>query len=137
MWFKPSGTELHKQVTVKPSVLQDTGYGLFAERKFLVGDIVSIYLWNVLTKFRESQYKLECIIPVSKEFMTLDLEDGGFSSNKLMYLGAHMLNDLQLTTSKDVKDKDEFNAKIAHNLALVAEKVINIGDELYANYNYL
>ena len=39
-WFKSSSTELYKLVTVKPSLLPDTGYGLFAERKFKVGDIV-------------------------------------------------------------------------------------------------
>ena len=34
MWYKPSGTELHKYVTVTPSLLTDAGYGLFAEREF-------------------------------------------------------------------------------------------------------
>ena len=69
--------------------------------------------------------------------MTLDLEEGGFPGSKLMYLGAHMINDPQLTVSPDKKDRSSFNIKFAQDLAVVAEKVINIGDELLSNYHYL
>ena len=31
---------------------------------------------------------------------------------------------------------DAYNIKIAHDLTLVAEKEINIGDEIYGNYNF-
>ena len=90
MWFKPSSTELHKWVTVVPSLLPDAVYGLFTEMKFQVGDIVSIYLGKVLTEHTDSNYKLECGIPKSKKKIQLDVEGGKFPDNKLMYLGAHM-----------------------------------------------
>ena len=138
MWFKSSGTEMHKWLTVKPSLLKDAGYGLFAERKFKLGDNISIYLGNVLTETEdtESHYRLQCTIPGSKESMTLDLKEGGFPSSKLMYLGAHMINDPELTVDKDEKDENAFNVKFAQDLKVVAEKEINIGDELLSNYYY-
>ena len=50
MLFKPAGTELHKWVTLKHSLLLDAGYVLFTERKFHVGDTVSNYLEKVPTE---------------------------------------------------------------------------------------
>ena len=155
MWYKPSGIESHKWVTVKPSFLPNAGYGLFAEREFQVGDTVSIYFGNVNTKvyceivytrFSESQYKLEAVLPPSKEYMVipggeetiqLDVEGGGLPDNKLMYLGGHMMKDPKLTIPKDDKDTNALNVRIAHNLALFAEKPINIGNEIYGDYQYL
>ena len=133
MWFKPSSTELHKLVTLKPSLSLDVGYGLFAERKFQVGDIVSVYIGKVLTEHTDSNYKLEWGIPKSKEKIQLDVEDGGFPDNKLMYLGAHMVNDPQLTVHEDDKDPNRFNVKISHDLALVVRKEVNIEDTFYTN----
>ena len=107
---------------MNPSLLLDAGYGLFVEREFQVGDTVSIYLGNintkfycevVYTKFSESQCKVEAILPRPKEYMVmpgskeiihLDIEDGGFPDNNLIYLEAHMINDLQLDIPKDDKD---------------------------------
>ena len=67
----------------------------------------------------------------------LDVEGGGFPDDKLMYLGAHMMNNPQLTVPKDGKDMNVFNVRIANNLALVSKKVINIENEVYGNYQYL
>ena len=71
--------------------------------------------------------------------MQLDVVDGGFPQNKDMYLGAHMFNDPLMAVSEDAKVEsmeEIYNVKIAHDLTLVAEKVINIGEEIYGCYNF-
>ena len=145
MWYNCNGTEWHQWLTVKTSLIDDAGYGLFADRKFNVGDIVSVYLGSpssevikgkVHTAINESPYKIRIVLPETEEFMILDVVGGGFPTNKVMYLGAHMFSDPLLTVPKDERDETVYNVKIAHDLTLVAEKVINIGDEIYGSYNF-
>ena len=130
---------------MKSSLLPGAGYGLVVEREFKVRDTVSIYLGYVNTKvyretvykkYDERQYKLEAKLP-SKEIIVLDIDGGGFPGNKLMHLGAHMMINPPLDIEKDKKYINAFNVGIAHNMELVAEKVIHIGDEIYDNYQYL
>ena len=45
-----------------------------------------------------------------------------------------MVNDPVLNVHKDDKAKDAFNAKIGHNLSLVVEMVVKIGEIFYVNY---
>ena len=145
MWYKCNGTEYHQWLTVKPSLLPDAGYGLFADRKFEVGDILSVYLGSpsieiineiVHRKINESPYKLQITLPKSNETMQLDVVGGGFPQNEVMYLGAHMSNDPMLTVPEGKRDDKSYNVKIAPNLTLAAEKVIDIGEEIYGNYNF-
>ena len=75
-------------------------------------------------------------IPGTKEILVQDFDGSGFPSNKLMYLGAHMMNDPMLSVPKDEKNTIAFNVGIANNLSLVTEKVINVGDEIYGDYQY-
>ena len=53
-----------------------------------------------------------------------------------MYLGAHMVNDHNW--GKDVlqHDNEAYNVVFHPNLAMVALKDIEVGEELYVNYNY-
>ena len=85
------------------------GLWFICRKEVQVGEIVFIYLENVntkdyreivYTKFSESQYKLEAVLPLSKEYIVtpgekkiiqLDVTGGGFPDNKLIYLGAHMI----------------------------------------------
>ena len=145
MWYNCNGTEWHKWLTVKPSLIPNAGYGLFAERKFQVGDILSVYLGSTKSemidgkyhkKIDPSDYKLEITLPESNIDMQLDIVGGGFPDNKVMYLGAHMFNDPMFCIHDDDRDELQYNVKIAHDLTIVAEKEIDIGDEIYGNYNY-
>ena len=68
--------------------------------------------------------------------MQLDIIGGGFPRNKVMYLGAHMFNDPMLGIEEGKKNDLSYNVKIAYDLPIVAEKEIDIGDEIYGNYNY-
>ena len=68
----------------------------------------------------------------TKEIIVLDVDGGGFPDNELIYLGDHMMNDPQLIIPEDEKDKNTSNLGIDHYLALVAEKVNHIGDEITA-----
>ena len=133
---------------MKTSLIDDAGFGLFADRKIEVGDIVSVYLGSpsaevidgqVHTLINESPYKIKITLPVSKEVMQLEVVGGGFPRNKVMYLGAHMFNDPLMAVpedERDVRDEAVYNVKIAHDLTLVAEKVISIGHEIYGCYNF-
>ena len=51
---------------IKPSLLLDLDYSLFAERKFQLRDIFSIYLGKVPTEYTDSNYKLEWGMSESK-----------------------------------------------------------------------
>ena len=137
-----NGTEW---LTVKTSLIKDAGYGLFADRKFEVGDIVSVYLGFassiviqeiVHTKFDDSEYKIQIPLPETNEMIVLNVDDGGFPQNKVMYLGAQMFNDPMLNAPEGEIDENAFNVKIFHNLTLVSEKVINIGDEILGSYDF-
>ena len=137
---------------MKTSLIDDAGFGLFADRKIEVGDIVSVYLGSpsaevidgqVHTLINESPYKIKITLPESKdkknEIMQLDVIGGGFPQNKYIYLGGHMFNDPLMAVSEGdcVESMEEmYNVKIAHDLTLVAEKVINIGEEIYGCYNF-
>ena len=122
---------------MKPSSLPDSGCGLFAERKFLVGDTISIYLGYIVhPKHGESQYKIRTTLPKTKEEIVLDVAVGGFPKFKSLYLGAHMFNDPMLDILPGNIDENAYNVRIINNLALVAEKVINIGVKILGSYNY-
>ena len=84
----------------------------------------------------ESPYKIKIILPESKEIMILDVSGGGFHKNNGMHLGAHMFNDPMLTVPKAERDETVYNVKIAHDLTFVAEKEINIVEEIYGSYNF-
>ena len=75
-------------------------------------------------------------MPETQQKMTLNVEDGGFPHNKLMYLGAHMINDPQLTVPEGHKDMDTFNVMVSADLLVTALKPIEIGDELFFNYGW-
>ena len=50
-----------------------------------------------------------------------------------------MFNDPLMAVPEDeseVRNELMYNVKIAHDLTLVAEKVINIGEEIYGCYNF-
>ena len=108
-------------------------------------DIVSIYLGCVNSeviqdivhkKHDKSQYKIQAVLLQTTQIIVMDADYSGFPKNKSVYLGACIMNDLQLNILSDKNDKSEYNTKIANNLALVSEKVINIGDEIFGNYSF-
>ena len=138
MWYKNCEEDMHRWLTVKESTLPDAGYGLFVERKFEAAEVISVYLGKVFDPLKHygSVYKLECLIPDTNQKMTLNVEGGGFPDNNLMYLGAHMINDPQLTVPEGQKDMDTFNVMVSADLLVTALKPIEIGDELFFNYGW-
>ena len=47
MCFKPSGTELHKWITVKPSLLQNTGYVVFLQKGSFKWETLFLFILGI------------------------------------------------------------------------------------------
>jgi len=140
MWYRPCLSELHKWVTIKKSGLVENesdmteGYGLFSERHFKEGDVVSIYLGEYVDSTYHNEYCLDQIISET-ETKRISVY-GGYPTNENLYLGAHMVNDINWGKKGEDRDEDGYNIVFHQNLLLVATKDINPGDELFVNYNY-
>ena len=137
MWYHPTPTEYHKWITVKKSKLKPhrldstAGYGVFADRRFKENDYVGAYLGEYAKEGEENDYSL-----LQRKTNKRILVQAGFPKYKKMYLGAHMVNDHNW--GKDVLQHDNkaYNVVFHPNLAMVALKDIEVGEELYVNYNY-
>ena len=77
---------------IKKSTVIDGGYGLFAERDFSQGDIISIYLGEYIDPKDESDYSMDYKVSPTETRRLSTL--GGFPEQKKLYLGAHMMNDI-------------------------------------------
>ena len=142
MWYKPIETEFHKWVSVKKSNLVANeldlsgGYGLFAERHFRAGNIISIYLGKYANPDYESDYCMDQKISstTTKRIYT----DGGYPRNPILYLGAHMLNDFNWSKERTAADWDDsrYNVSFNADLGLTMIKDVEPGDELLVCYNY-
>ena len=120
MWYKPSKTELHKWVTVKKSTMKDGGYGLFAERNFKDGDLFSMYLGKIIDSNEQSEYSMDYQVTTTK---TVRLSTfGGYPAQKKLYLGAHMMNDVNWGKKEEDVDRNSgnYNARFNHNLSVEA-----------------
>ena len=72
-------------VSVKTSTIEDAGWGLFAEREFKTGQIISIYLGN-----RAAYDKT----PNNEYAIRLNSDVLIHSKKNMLYLGCHLANDL-------------------------------------------
>ena len=118
MWYRPCETELHKWATIKKSGLEEKesdvteGYGLFSERHFKLGDIVSIYLGEYIDNNTENEYCLDHLIyeNMKKRIST----NGRYPKNKKLYIGAHMVNDINWGRTR--RDLDGYNIFLERTL---------------------
>ena len=139
MWYKPSASEFHKWFTVKESVLpkkhydSTEGYGLFAERHFYQGDVISLYLGKKVSSMFESDY---CMDYQTAKGIVRIATAGGFPKSVKMYLGTHMINDINWNAKGETVRTDCYNVSFQTNLGLMAIKDIKPGEELYVDYNY-
>ena len=130
-------TEYHLWITIKKSGVpcnsddKSEGYGLFAERKFYEGDIISIYLGEYVKDVPINDYALDQIL-VGGEKRRLQVA-GGFPAYKVMYLGAHMANDSNWELKKNI---NPYNVSFNPTLGLEVIAEIKKGDELFVDYNY-
>ena len=142
MYYRPTETELHKWMTVKKSDVEKhegdktEGYGVFAERNFREGDLVSIYLGHYIESSTGSNvYSLQQkISETEKKIITTS---GGFPGVRKMYLDAHMMNDYYWSINRPAAEDKEFknNVQFAPELAVVARRKITKGEEIFVNYN--
>ena len=84
LFHKTDGDRLVRWVEVKISGLEGAGLGLFAARKFLEGDVITVYLG------REVEKDIDSVYSITNHNIVLDckpFEDGD------TLLGAHLAND--------------------------------------------
>ena len=139
MWYKPSASEFHKWFTVKKSGLPEKdydateGFGLFAERHFYQDDVISLYLGKKVSSMFESDY---CMDYQTANGIVRIATAGGFPKSVKMYLGTHMINDINWNAKGETVRTDCYNVSFQTNLGLMAIKDIKPGEELYVDYNY-
>ena len=64
------------------------------------------------------------------------LVTNSFSNYQKMYLGAHMVNDINWGRVERERNNNVYNVVFPQNLALVATRDIELGEELFVNYKY-
>ena len=81
--------EFHNHIKVKVSTISNGGYGLFADRTFIPGDIISVYLGHKedITRKTTSQYAM-----YYSSVEHIDAKMGVADEAKL-FLGCHLEND--------------------------------------------
>ena len=145
MWYRPSANEFHRWFTIKKLSLEpragDTtaGYGLFADRNFAPGTIISMYLGHHINANEgDGVYNLTYPSREPKDRKaTQNLTvHGGFPNCTKMYLGAHMMNNPNWCVHDDDRNNDVYNVQFGINLDVMVVKNIDVGDELFVNYNY-
>ena len=110
---------------VKISGLEGAGLGLFAARKFLKGDVITVYLG------REVEKDIDSVYSITNHNIVLDckpFEDGD------TLLGAHLANDPNWSRKEGVGVP--CNAKIGFFFELIALETIVAGEEILLDYNY-
>ena len=137
MWYKPTETEFHKWVSVKKSNIVDGGYGLFAERDFEPGDLLTIYLGEYIDPNKKSDYySIDYEVSPKKIVRLSSL--GGYPKQDKLYLGVHMMNDVNWGKKYEDVDRNsgDYNVRFNHDLSVEAIRVIEAGEELMVDYNY-
>ena len=120
--------EFRNHITVKVSTIRNGGYGLYADRTFIPGDIISVYLGHKEDINTEtSPYAMDY-----SSVETIDAKTGVVDEGKL-FLGCHLVNDKCLMDGKYDKRK-HYNAKFV-DLLLVATSHIRKHTELLVDYN--
>lgn len=122
-----NGEYLH-HLKIHKSTMKKAGDGLFADKTFVIGDVISVYLGeNVLSCNNVSPYAMDFsglgVIDAKSDVM-----DGA-----MLLLGCHFANDLNLSGSSVDKRKN-YNAQF-DDLCLVATSNIRRHTEILVHYN--
>lgn len=126
LFHKTNSDRLVRWVEVKKGGLEGVGLGLFAARKFLEGDMITVYLG------REVKDDIESVYPISNTNIVLDykpFEDGD------ELLGGHMENDANWSGEEGGRS-NSCNARIGQHFEIFAQQTIDSGEEIFLDYNY-
>ena len=122
------GSNYHNHLVVKESTIKGSGHGLFADRTFIAGDILTVYLGNLVRRNKSnSSYKLD--------FSPIGVIDAvcGIQENAVLYLGGHFSNDIcHLGVVSDKRKR--YNSKF-DGVYIVSTKEIKKGTEIFVDYN--
>jgi hypothetical protein len=114
-------------LTVKPSLINDAGYGLFAGRDFIKDQSISVYCGKVC---KTNTYKSK--FQISNDGATSIIAEGSIEDDRRPYLGAHMAND-----DPSGENKSKTNCKIASDYRMIVTRDVKKGEELLLSYNLI
>ena len=121
-----------KVLEVKESEIEGGGLGLFACQDFGRGEIVTIYMGDVVDKSAHSIY----LITNGKLVIDCQPWQEGVKTGKT-YLGAHMVNDPNWLDEDGGGGGSETNICAGSRFEFVATNYIKAGDEILMSYNLI
>lgn len=128
LYKRKDSTQYLNHIKVKKSTMANAGYGLFADRKFIPEDTISVYQGELVR--RKSTHS-----PYAMDYSDLEVIDPkyGIKDGASLYLGCHFANDVThpLGTADGRK---KTNAKFV-DLRLVATSDIRRDTEIFVEYN--
>ena len=129
MFLRLDDGALFKVLEVNKSGVDKSGLGLFACCNFEKGEIVTVFVGEVIEKTVDSIYS------ITNSEVVLDAKPWckGDNFTKETYLGAHMANDP--TWGEEDGGDIEINAKVSNRFEMFATKAIKAGDEILIHYN--
>ena len=121
-------SKFHNHLYVKESGMKGAGYGVFADRYFVEGDIITVYLGKVVRNKRsKTTYKYDF-----GELGAID-PGKGMMDGQCLYLGAHFINDIcHKGVYKDTRKK--YNATFSE-IYIVESNQIHRDTEIFVEYN--
>ena len=129
MYRLKEGMEYHHHIKVGESNLHQAGYGLFADRTFHCGDLISVYIGDVVrtNQSHRSAYAIE--------FKGIGDIDAKFriSDGAKLFLGCHFVNDKSYENCI-TDNRKKYNSKF-EDLSLISTSILRKNTEILVDYN--
>jgi len=120
----------HHLFTIKKSLIEGAGYGVFAARKFCEGEPLGVFFGKLKPPNEEKTYSNYAI---ATDHAVMDPEGGIDSPGCPVYFGLHLTNDPKGPIGKSSK-KSNFEVHDVPEFAAYATRDISEGEELYLDY---
>jgi hypothetical protein len=143
--------EMNEWITlyeVRNSTLENSGYGLFAARPYKAQDTLGVFYGDITEKNKKEEttdknYAMQVEWPQkSGNYLLVDPKGGPTTKERghhPAYFGMHMANDPKWNDKRDkakrtTRQSPRVNMMVDHRLVCVATRDIDVGDEMFLDY---
>ena len=135
---RESENDVHKWVSIRKSKLVDSGFGLFTETSFKKGDIITVFVGNLITGPKPNSDRY--VSYTKKDSMVVHL-DTRRRDITCPFFAAHFANDPswgktpeEIAAMTKARNAKGWNAKIVKNMRIEATQDIRKNVEIYLKY---
>ena len=133
-----SDNDVHKWVSIRKSKLADSGFGLFTERSFKEGDIITVLMGNLINGPKRNSDRY---VSYTKKDSTVVHLDTRRRDVTCPFFAAHFANDPswgktpeEIAAMTRARNAKGWNANIVKNMRIVATQDIRKNVEIYLKY---